>query len=193
MPAALPTHVSCKKTATCSVQEGLWIFNHQRGVPSLNCLDPWVMATQGMQVSSQAPYSRCCPRYAQTLQHCGTQDPFRGVVQHTPCPHSPRDDNCIASPGNTWNTCRPHKLPHYRLTERPQWPSLPVLQLLSLLPHFWSCLTLAGAEVQPCPSLPGKARPLLERARVLGLDWNFSLWGHSCSLGEDFSFPESAF
>lgn len=120
-------------------------------------------------MSSQAPCSWCCPSCTRSLQHYGIQD-RRGVLQHPACPRSPPEDEKTTA------------LPHLEIPEIPvghtcslttglpstpnDLPSLRSSFFRSLPPHFWALPNLGSAGAWPCPPLPGKARPLLDRAKV---------------------------
>lgn len=165
-----------KMPPSCSGQEGLWIFGCWWDVHSLNSMDLWV--AQGTRMSSLLG--------VQLQLHYVIRIPW-GVLQHTPSPRHSGEDGCTASPGNTWNTCRPHVLPHYGLSKHSQWPSLPPLP-----PHFWSCLTLAGQRFGPVLPFQGKHVFSFSWAmQGFGFGLKLCLAGPFLQFWSGFSFPRT--
>lgn len=175
-----------KRPPSCSI---LLRRGCQQHVPSSGCLDPWVTAAQRTPTSSELPALGAAPA---TPSPCSTEwSRNRQGVLHTPCPHRPGEQEGTASPGNTWNTCRPQCSQTTGLPSTPRdFPSLDS-SFSSLPPHSWTCLTLAGQGFA-LSFPPRECTSSLGLCKGLGLDWNFALWGHSYGFGVDFPFQESA-
>lgn len=88
---------------SCSI---LFRRGSQQHMPSPDCLDPWVTAAQRTRTSSKLPALGAAPATSSPCSNKGSRN-AQGVL-HTPCPHRPGEQEGITSPGNTWNTCRPH-------------------------------------------------------------------------------------
>lgn len=172
-----------KQPPSCSI---LFRRVYQQHVQSPDCLDPWLTAAQRTPTSSKLPALGAAPA---TPRPCSTEwSRNPQVVLHTPCPHRPGEQEGIASPGNTWNICRPQVFPHDGLTQHPQGPSFPIIQLFLSASSLLVLPNLGRARVHPV--LPSQGMHVFSwTVQGFGFGLKLCLVGPFLQFWSGFSFP----